>query len=51
MKDQASTYFPTSTSPVEVFANENDLDKSQNTKFKKKNQNLTKELKEFEEDT
>lgn len=36
MKDQASIYSPTSTSPVEVFANENDLVEPQDTKFKKR---------------
>lgn len=51
MKDQASISPPKPTNPVEMFANEDYLDETQSTEFKRKIMNFVQKFKEFKENT
>lgn len=51
MKEQASIFSLKPVSPVELFVNENFLDKLQNTEFKRTTVKFLKEFMEFKENT
>lgn len=47
MKDQATVFSSKPTSPVGIFANEDNIDESLDTEFKRTTINVLKELKAF----